>query len=828
MKFIRGQTSFKAGEISPKLFGRIDIREYQEALSIGTNALIGKHGGAYKRFGLQPIMCVGSIPTNSKPVIKSVTLFGNKTLFFLFYNTVLRILDGEGRDVSNGFISYAGTYLAEDFNIAVHENTVIVAHYSGTKPPLYVEMEDLNGVIKLARAYELSPRAGNYPSYYGTTPMVQVGGGIKIKVLGISGGGDQLQTDASYFTSDMVGERIMITGPCNIQNGVRIATESYRITGYVSSTLVNCTPDFSYIFGDTLSTLNFSNTGGDDTYKLSGTSTDYFDEWYQSAWSSRLGYPKTVCVDEARVVFGGSPSYPATIWGSKTNTPYFFLDKRYYSSSFSWVKTTGSSIYRVDNARFYHTYDGDILETDPYQFTLSTKNGSAITFMESSVNFMVGTSNQEFIVSGNGSAISQKNISARPHTTHGSFKGLSLTYDNTILFVSRSRQSLHLFTYNESNGSYITKEVSILNDDLLDGRIDALAWHEELNIAYMAVAGKLVSLTLNNETQTSAFTKHDIEGYVYDVAFGVNEDSKDYMSVLVQRKDGLLYLEKIDRNLVEPINFGFFNIQDKLSFMDGLRFFRQEEFVTLYNMDKTNNYMHYDFSQLKVGDEVEFSSTNGSILSGTGLSLNTTYYAIPYQNGDISGFRLATSLANAQSNTFIDFTGTGLVNFFNDGGITCLFTRDNQVIPTGHFEIGTEVTVFATQGSSVDEITFIVDGDTYDLGTAYVDVAYGLTYRFHIATAPIEAGQQWGTAQLGLKRIDKASVRINNTRSYKIGTDGYNMEERIPDNGEIFTGRDEVAVTGNPEYDHVIHIQNDKAEPCYISGLVIRGVSNDG
>ncbi len=39
---------------------------------------------------------------------------------------------------------------------------------------------------------------------------------------------------------------------------------------------------------------------------------------------------------------------------------------------------------------------------------------------------------------------------------------------------------------------------------------------------------------------------------------------------------------------------------------------------------------------------------------------------------------------------------------------------------------------------------------------------------------------------------------------------------------------DEVAVTGNPEYDHVIHIQNNKAEPCHISGIVMRGVSNDG
>lgn len=820
-KFISSRTSFKGGTISPKLFNRVDIREYQEALSIGNNALIGKHGGAYKRFGLRPIACITE-DVNNRPSVKSLVLFGNKTLFFVFYPSSVRILDEEGRDISNGFVSLGGTYSVDDWSIAVFENTVITCHFSGTVRPKYFELSKNDaGVISVTGSYTANT------DWYSTVPVRRGPPNIRLTVLGIAGGGDQIQSSAAHFTSDMVGERIMITGPTRIENGLRIATSTYRITGYVSSTLVNVVPDTTYTFGDTLSNLTWNNSN--NSYQPSTTNSDAFEEWYQSVWSDRLGWPKTVAVDEGRVIFGGSPSYPSTIWGSMLNDPLFFLDRRYYNSSFSWIKITGSFIYRVDSQSFRHTYDGDILDLDPYQFTLSTKNGSEITFMEASTNFVVGTGNQEFIISGNGSIISQKNISARPHTTHGSFKLLSTSFDNTVLFVSRSKQAVHMFLYNEANGSYISKEVSILNDELLENRISSIAWHEELNVAFFVVAGKLVSLTLNNETQTTAFTSHDIDGFIYDIAYAVGEDdNKDYLAVLIER-DGIIYLEKITRHDTDFLPFTFFGSEDKLSSLDGIRFLRQTENVKLYNMDKTNNYMHYDYSQLKVGDQVEFTSTNGSILSGTGLSLNTTYYVIPYLNVSQSGFRLALTLADAQSNTYIDFTGTGLVNFFDDGGIFVEITRNNQVIPTAHFPVGTEVTVLVPAvGGGLEELKFTVDGYTYDLGSPYVDVAYGLTYKFHIATTPIEAGQQWGPAQLGIKRIDKASTRVYNTRSYQIGTDGYNMEERIPSDGELFTGRDEVAVTGNPEYDHVIHIINEKAELCYVSGIVMRGVSNDG
>jgi hypothetical protein len=227
---------------------------------------------------------------------------------------------------------------------------------------------------------------------------------------------------------------------------------------------------------------------------------------------------------------------------------------------------------------------------------------------------------------------------------------------------------------------------------------------------------------------------------------------------------------------------------------------------------------------------VRFNSSDVNAFDDINLSLGQTYYIIPYKDDDRIGFRLADSLANAQSNTYIDIVGLVPITLFNDSLVFPSITRINQTIPTEQFNVGAEVTVFARQGSGDPvEINFTADGSaTYDLGALYTNVAYGQTYSFHIATVPIEAGQQWGSAQLGLKRVDKAGIRVYDTRSFKLSTDGYNSEEVILDDGEMYTGTHQMEVTGNPEYEHVIHIQNDKAEGCFIASLALRGLSNDG
>jgi hypothetical protein len=105
----------------------------------------------------------------------------------------------------------------------------------------------------------------------------------------------------------------------------------------------------------------------------------------------------------------------------------------------------------------------------------------------------------------------------------------------------------------------------------------------------------------------------------------------------------------------------------------------------------------------------------------------------------------------------------------------------------------------------------------------YTDAVVGIKYKFEIATMPIEAGQNSATAQLGIKRVDKAMVRTSQCESIEVSTDGYNYE-----NVEVESNRAVLAVTGNPEYDHRIFIRHEDVGPCTINNITVRGVSNDG
>lgn len=835
MKFVDTRTSFKAGVLSPKLNGRIDIREYGEALSVGDNALIGKLGGARKREGSFVLADLAASPN-----VRLETVFVNgQSLILVLGPDYFKVLNNDGQDLSAGGGDHQGSFVGavDQFDVAVYENKIVVTHYSGDMIPYYINLDD-NGFYSSRVAIGL----GNIYAQ----PMVKYQGAITLKIKNLRDfylGTDNyvvIESSGSYFTNDMVTERIMITGLTRIQGSNRIGTNYYTIFQVDSGTEVRAYPHYilneaKARFGyniDLLANMEYDTSddlylglGGID-YKGSGVPADIadesnvFDEFYTGAWSNRLGWPKTVAVDEGRLIFGGSKTYPARLWGSRTNDPFFFLDRRFFESDFSW--RIGSRIAR--NEKFQVEYSGEIEETDPYQFTIAAQRGSIINWMRAGVNFFVGTTDQEFIISGAaGSPISQKSISVRPHTSHGSSRLLSISFDNVVLYTNRAKTTIQMFLYNESNGSYISKELSLFNEDYLEDRIKQMVWHEEDGVCYILTnAGTIVALTLNNETQTIAFTRYEDELDVRSIAY-FNNDGLGYAGLAAAVfENGRLVLQRFSQDNRDIPTYDL--PLDKIQILDN-RMIQPSgtDFRTTKTVNQDLDIFYFNPYELKVGDEIVFESSNATILDPTGLSLSTTYYAIPYY-GDTSGFHVASSLANAQANIPISFAGTGIQNYTDI--LEVRVNRTVQEIPTKHIPSGMEVYVFADNGTSVEEFTFTSDGnDTYNLGKQYVGVAYGYTYNFLIGTMPVEAGQQWGSAQLGIKRVDKAGVRFYKTYSFNIGA-GDKLDYVWV--GDDYTGRVQTEISGSPEYDHIIYIQNNRPEPCHITGLALRGVSNDG
>ena len=224
------------------------------------------------------------------------------------------------------------------------------------------------------------------------------------------------------------------------------------------------------------------------------------------------------------------------------------------------------------------------------------------------------------------------------------------------------------------------------------------------------------------------------------------------------------------------------------------------------------------------------------------LVYGVKYYITPVDAGDNNGIRLSTSVANLFASKYMELIPPAGQDEEVIGVLDYRLTRENLAIPMEGYKEDDVLQIYVDVGfslanpSGVEVVEYIVTAQditnryvippTTPVVGGYLGMFVGKKYSFHMATMPVEAGMQWGVAQMGMKRVDTAMVRFYNTKSYKISTDGYNVEERKFDDYD--SRRDDVKIIGSPELDHIIHIQNDEPEPIYVASVALRGVANDG
>jgi hypothetical protein len=98
-------SSFTAGEISPRLEGRIDIAKYREGLSDLTNMVVMPHGGVTRRPGTEFLGATADssvksrlIPFQFKTSDTYILEFGNQTM--RVYRNDLQVLDASAKTIT--------------------------------------------------------------------------------------------------------------------------------------------------------------------------------------------------------------------------------------------------------------------------------------------------------------------------------------------------------------------------------------------------------------------------------------------------------------------------------------------------------------------------------------------------------------------------------------------------------------------------------------------------------------------------------------------------------------------------------------------------------
>lgn len=750
MRFTKSQNSFKSGRLSPKLFNRIDTKQYQDGASIMQGFRPIAEGGAEVIKGKRWINdlsyneAVGF--TDSKQI--SFAINGNQISVVITKNTLNDVIlyiykyPYEYGTETSQVLGNNSAWEPDLFDYTVEENYLILTHFSGSLEPRYIKFNKDTGafeeIINLTDMIGFRPAFSDFKS-----STVNIGswneGAKTVELTSSDPDTVAILQSKEYFYLEGLGSWV---GDVDGRTYSFVASNYYTKQSTIANGIV---ATYYASFQD----KNLAGNPFVETLTFGGVTQ--VDIWASDIWAAG-NWPKSVTSHEGRIVFGGCPENPLSLIGSRVSSISDFNRLQ--------LAETGSDII---------TYGGkarDTIPTDPYFFKISADEDSEITAVRSSNELFIGTDRKEYIATGGDTILSALSVQIKPYTSQGVYPISTATMGNLVCYLDQSRKKLFQFKFNDANGTFLADELSILFADKLENdRIQQICWAPHVKVLYVLMESEvLYGITYDPSTETQAFFE-TLQTGVTSISYvaareelvGESHHRGDHLLMLVRGKGIMTY--------------------EQTYFELGIT----ESYVKEDRTD-SNEYMF-----LEDVYEIKRNGANDYSINGQAFAPVNDLFPVP---------TTAPVFAPPFRAMNIDTGEVVTINSLNVDGFNPWFTID-------HPEIN---------------------------GASKILIGNIPAYEKVLATMPVEAGQQYGPAQLGIKNIDEVGIRFYKSYSYKISADGENWQEvRVADKqGNAKTGRKETKFRGNPEYDFRVWIKSDKPEPLVITGINMRGVSNDG
>lgn len=736
------QDSFNAGELSPKLEGRVNIPRYRNGCQILENLIPSVHGSASKRPGIR---FVNEVKTSADSTVLIPFEFNTDQAYMLefgdqymrvyfdnsFYLDVSKVISGVtatspttiqiiGHPYSNGdsvYISGTGLTALDGlvFNISnVTVNTFDISAdgtgwvSGGTVEQVFetttpYSTEDL-AQISYAQSADVLYLA--HPSYRQQTVIRRLlspdskldfivgpitfdwppfiaenAGSISIYASASTGTGITLTASSGVFTSNMELGYIKFREIVGANHDEWAAS-----TVYAALATVNYD-------GNVYRTTAGGTSGSRPPVHLEGTESDgSITDWLYL--HSGEGYAQLITYSSNVSMTANVISHlPDSVVGSGGATKRWafgsWSDERGYPGSVCFYE---DRLIWAGNASQPQTLWGSVVgdyanhktgtaDDDSFQFTLNSDQVNVIEWINPGKALMIGTAGGEFVMSGStlDEAITPTNVRIIRADTKGSKANVRPTrIGNKVLFIQRSGRKVREIEYVLENDGYRSPDLSLLAEHIPDGGIIRSAWQQE--------------------------------------------------------PDQLFWMVTTDGKLI---------------------------------------CMTYDQSEQVIG-------WHRHPVGGDGIVESIA--AIPHPDGDQDQlWMIVKRTINGATKRYVEFLekewrATNDIEdaFFVDSGLTYDGVATTTITGLNHLE-GQTVAVLADGSSHADKV---VSSGAITLDRAASVVQVGLGYNSTIQTMRFEAGAADGTAQGKTKRITDCAIRLYQTGpGLWIGPDTLNMEE---------------------------------------------------
>lgn len=588
------QPSFASGEISPSLFGRVDLAKYHAGLARARNFFIDYRGGATNRSGTG---MVGRVKDSANPVRMIPFTFSTLQTYMLeFGHLYMRVIKNGGY-VTEPAVNATNALLTNPATIIV-PNTwnagdwVFMSGWTGYVPlawstvgaslqgvykvkaatPTQITLQDLNGNDVDATPFFPMLAAGQVSRIFTlTTPYL----GSELALLKFVQNTDtmtlthiahaiQLLTRTQHWVWTLNPATFIPTQPTP---SAVVATPSVAgVTGYnyyVSALSASGQESF-VVGGSTNASATMSTTAGARvslvwTPAAGATSYNIYrtDEVPGFAGGgTRLGFVGNVVAAafiDANILpdFTRPPEIVVTQpfgAGENPGCVTYYQQRQVFAATQSFPQT------------FFMSRSGDYLNfsyalpqraNDSIVGTLASLKVNAIRAMVSLNSLLILTAEGAWRVDGGPSAaaVTPTSIEAVPQAYNGCSDVPPIVVNNDILYVQAKGASVRDLTYNFYAQVYTGSDISVLSNHLFYGKqILEWAWAEEPFKVVWVIRndGKMLSLTFLKEQDVYAWAHHDTDGKFRSVAT-ITEGSEDAVYMVVERLMQGNYVKFVER-----------------------------------------------------------------------------------------------------------------------------------------------------------------------------------------------------------------------------------------------------------------------------------------
>lgn len=560
---------FNAGEISPLLYGRVDLQKYGASAKTLENFVPTKYGPIERSLGFECVFDSAATPAvvqtkgNAKCRLERFRYNTTTNYVLAFTDQAIRFYKGGATasqiESSPGTpVEVASPYLEADlFALQVRQINDV----------MYITHPDY-AVRKLSRVSEtswtLAEVSWDFP------PMLDVNATATTVYPSGTTGSINLVASSGIFTADNEGGYFAITQTrdaqeqvVNLETTAASQTSAIKVKGVWSLNTVGT-------WTGTLKVQRRVNSGAWESlrevsskenanYSITGTESSDDAEYridynITSAGGSdgegRFQVESAEITGIARIVtYSSATQVSATVVkafeksgsGNAVTTWYegAFSDRRGYprtatffqqrlwfaSTSYEKQRLWGSQIGDFENFQL-GANDGDAIAVD-----LASDQQNEILWLRSEKRLLCGTSANEWTVGADNlnGAITPSNITAKVHTFVGSDDQPAIMAGSKFLFLTRNTKRLQSFFYNFQIDGYDSEEVSKLAEHITEGGISQMSYQQVRDqIVWMVRGdGQIVGLVYNEEDNVVAFFRRKSDTLSFEsvaTIYGVDED----------------------------------------------------------------------------------------------------------------------------------------------------------------------------------------------------------------------------------------------------------------------------------------------------------------